>query len=83
MSRENDYAFDVRYEKGSLLLLDQLKLPFVFEYMTIKTCEVCQCVYANVYVYVYAFLYVNVCVMHMHIIHTCIYTYSKFLKSAT
>ncbi len=33
----------LRYERGSLLLLDQLKLPFVFEYMTIKDCEVCYC----------------------------------------
>jgi len=31
----------IKYERGSLLLLDQLKLPFVFEYMTIKNCEEC------------------------------------------
>lgn len=31
----------IKYERGSLQLLDQLKLPFIFEYMTIKTCEEC------------------------------------------
>lgn len=30
-----------RYAKGKLDLLDQLKLPFEFEYMKINTCEEC------------------------------------------
>ena len=29
----------VRYTRGELLLLDQLKLPFEFEYLTTATCE--------------------------------------------
>ena len=29
----------IKYSKGSLSLLDQLKLPFHFEYLQIRTCE--------------------------------------------
>eukprot|EP00290_Baffinella_frigidus_P024307 CAMPEP_0180257730 /NCGR_PEP_ID=MMETSP0987-20121128/42011_1 /TAXON_ID=697907 /ORGANISM="non described non described, Strain CCMP2293" /LENGTH=363 /DNA_ID=CAMNT_0022227127 /DNA_START=58 /DNA_END=1150 /DNA_ORIENTATION=+ len=29
----------IKYAKGSLQLLDQLKLPFIFEYLEIRTCE--------------------------------------------
>jgi len=29
----------IKYAEGSLQLLDQLKLPFTFEYLEIRTCE--------------------------------------------
>lgn len=62
-----------RYEKGSLLLLDQLKLPFVFEYMTIKTCEVMGSVYNEYHPWIYDYKRVHTRIdtcMHTSM-HTC------------
>jgi methylthioribose-1-phosphate isomerase len=40
MSNDNAPTLEaIRYSRGSLQLLDQLQLPFAFQYLEINTCE--------------------------------------------